>query len=110
MSRAYIRNGTPVGNTSKCDSCRHAQGIYGYRESEVLVFCVYSFDAPLAIPFKVRECTNYEDRSRPDWEQMEKLAITVSPSPTLKPAGFRIASREDDADSQVAANPETFAG
>ena len=110
MSRTFVRNGTPVGSTSKCDSCRYAQGIYGYRESEALVFCIYSYDTPLAIPFKVRECTKYEDRNRPDWEQMEKLAIAVNPTPTLKPAGFRIAREGEDAGAQVAADSENFTG
>jgi hypothetical protein len=31
------------------------------------------------LPFTVYECSSYEDKHRPDWEQMEKLAIDITP-------------------------------
>lgn len=62
------------------------------------MFCDYASDL-IRIPFKVKECSNYRDRTSPDWEQMEKLAIDVQPLTSAKPAGFRLArdTEEDDA-------------
>ena len=63
-----------------------------------MIFC--DFTSPLIrIPFKVRECSNYRDRTSPDWEQMEKLAIDVQPATPAKPAGFRLASDQEEDES-----------
>ncbi len=95
MSKVHIKNGTPVGNCSLCDTCSNAQIIRGYRESEALVICNYSFDQPLRLPFKVHQCTSYQDRNRPDWDQMEKLALHINPISSAKPAGFRRAVKAE---------------
>ena len=42
----------------------------------------------MAVPFKVRDCSNYSDKARPNWEQMKDLAIQIRPTPTLRLAGF----------------------
>ena len=60
----------------------------GYRESEIIVMCTYaSYEHALMIPFRVKSCSNYEDRTKPSWLQMQKLAIPVS-DVVRKPAGF----------------------
>jgi len=58
----------------------------------------------MVVPFKVRECSNYSDKTRPSWEQMEDLAIEIRATPTLKPAGFRTApeSESEVANEEVA--------
>lgn len=96
--RVHIKDGTAIERSSKCASCTNAHIIRGFRESEELVFCDYASDL-IRIPFKVKECSNYRDRTSPDWEQMEKLAIDVQPLTSAKPAGFRLArdTEEDDA-------------
>lgn len=86
-----MKNGTPVGNKSICDTCKYAHIVQGFRESEVLVYCTYVFDQAIPVPFKVAQCTSHDDRNRPTWEQMEKLAIDVQPISSAKPAGFRLA-------------------
>lgn len=90
MGKLDIKNGTPVGSTSKCETCANAQILRGFRESEMLVLCTYTFDRPLQVPFKVSECTMHSDKNRPSYEQMEKLAIEVRNSSTCKPAGFTL--------------------
>ncbi len=42
----------------------------------------------IVVPFKVYECTAYYDKNRPNFQQMEKLAIHVSAGRT-KPVGFK---------------------
>ena len=88
MGKINIKNGTPIGSTSMCDSCANAQILRGFRESELLVLCTYTFDKPLLVPFKVSDCTMYRDKNRPTYDQMEDLALDIKRSTTLKPAGF----------------------
>jgi hypothetical protein len=52
----------------------------------------------VALPFKVHECTAYNDKNRPDWEQMEKLAIAVLPASSANPLGFRVRTSVKTAD------------
>lgn len=84
----YVKNGTPVETQTKCASCSSSHIVRGYRESEEMVFCNFACEL-VRIPFKVRECSSYQDKSKPDWEQMEKLAIDIQPVSFAKPAGFR---------------------
>ncbi len=87
MSKPYIKNGTPVGSESLCRTCSRALIITGYRESEQLTVCCYP-DPNITLPFTVCDCSGYYDKNRPTWQQMEKLAISVTPGP-LKPVGFK---------------------
>ena len=82
-----VKDGTAVGSQSRCVSCEHSHILRGYRESEEVTFCYYA--SLMVVPFKVRDCSNYSDKTRPSWEQMEELAIEIRPTPTLKSAGFR---------------------
>ena len=82
----YVKNGTAIGSQSRCESCAHSHILQGFRESEEVTYCYYA--TLVVVPFKVRECSNYQDKARPTWEQMEELAIEIRPTPTLKSAGF----------------------
>ena len=88
MGKLNVKNGTPVGNAHLCRGCMHGQFTTGYRESDVLVICTNSSPARL-VPFPVHECTEFWDRNRPDYEQMQKLAISFSAEVNRKPTpGF----------------------
>ena len=87
MGKINIKGGTPVGTVSLCRTCSWAHIMSGYRESEMLVVCT-DLSPNIAVPFTVNECTSYNDKNRPNWDQMEKLAIDVLPSSTGKPTGF----------------------
>jgi len=89
MVKVNVNNGTPVNGPHLCRNCNWGQFMTGYRESDVFVICTNSNPARV-IPFVVRECTEYQDRNRPDYEQMEKLAISFSTEVNRKPTpGFR---------------------
>jgi hypothetical protein len=94
MSKINIKNGTPIGSTSVCESCCYAQIMRGFRESELFVLCNYPTPS-FVVPFKLTECTNHYDKNRPSWKQMEDLAIYVSPGRS-KPAGFSIVGKPDE--------------
>jgi len=83
----HVKDGTAIGSQSRCVSCEHSHILRGYRESEEVTFCYYA--SLMVVPFKIRDCSNYSDKTRPSWEQMEDLAIEIRPTPTLKSAGFR---------------------
>jgi hypothetical protein len=74
-----VKGGTPVGTASLCRTCSHAQIVSGYRESEMLVVCTSTYP-DFVVPFVVRECTAWNDKAKPDWDQMKKLAIHVTPA------------------------------
>jgi hypothetical protein len=78
MSKLNIKNGTPIGNAHLCRNCTWAQIMTGYRESDLLVICTNA-SPNLVVPFTVMECSEFSDKLRPDWEQMEKLAIDIQP-------------------------------
>ena len=88
MGKAYIKNGTPVGTESLCKTCANALVFTGYRESEQITMCTY-MHPNIVLPFTVNTCTGYHDRNRPSYQQMQKLAIDVTPAP-LKPVGFKV--------------------
>ena len=103
MTTISVKNGTPVGEQSKCASCTHAHILRGFRESEEIVYCTFVSDNLLVVPFKVRECSNYTDKNRPTWEQMQDLAIEIQPISFAKAAGFRRrdGSEHEDASEEV---------
>ncbi len=107
VSKVYVKNGTAVEGPGKCASCTHAHIVCGFRESEEITYCNFACDQLLLIPFKVRSCSNYLDRSRPTWEQMQELAIDVLPISSAKPAGFRRSSRKQQEEDNKEAEPET---
>src|SRR6478736_1253278 len=76
MSLRKVYGGTPIGNESRCDTCTHARIIQGYAESERIVICTGMYD-PIRIPFKVMQCTDYEDRRLPDFENMKEIAWQI---------------------------------
>jgi hypothetical protein len=60
----------------------------GFRESDVLVICTNT-SPNVVVPFIVYECTEFNDKFKPDWDQMKKLAIHIQPVRiSTKTAGF----------------------
>ena len=110
MGKLNVKNGTPAGGEHLCRGCIHGQFTTGYRESDVLVICTNSSPAR-QVPFPVYECTEYWDRNRPDWEQMQKLALSFSdghrkPVPGFRGHGFarmRVIAKDDAEDEAEAA-------
>lgn len=96
MGKVNIKGEAPVGPAALCRTCSNAHILSGYRESEVMVVCTATYpDFP--VPFVVRECSGYNDRNRPDWDQMEKLAIDIAPVSFAKKVGFNTRRNERDA-------------
>ena len=74
----YVKNGTPLSGLSMCETCVFAHVKRGFRESEVFVVCVAAEPAH-RVPFPIRECSVYRDKTRPSFYEMEKIALIITP-------------------------------
>jgi hypothetical protein len=82
-----VKNGTPVHGPSLCATCSNAHIEKGYRASQELVFC--SANYPMhRVPFPIRECTGYLDKTRQDIKAMEQMAWILAPRGPKRKAGF----------------------
>ncbi|HEY3705094.1 MAG TPA: hypothetical protein VGL22_08535 [Terracidiphilus sp.] len=108
MGRLNVKNGTPVGHEHLCRRCNWGQCMTGYRESDFIVICTNT-NPNLKVPFTMLDCSEFDDRSRPDWKQMSKLALEVAPTRvSMRTAGFstittvqpvrRVADDDEDED------------
>lgn len=107
MAKVHVKNGTPIDGESLCKSCEHVHMQKGFRESDEAIFCTYRcWDAPRPVLFKVRDCTDYQDRTTPSRQWMEDNALIVEARKSVHEAGFRVAGdrSKDDADELVAVN------
>lgn len=82
-----LRDGTPVYGPSLCETCTHAHIQKGYRTSEELVFCKLEYPMH-RVPFPVRDCTSYLDKTRQNLQHMERIAWMLSPQGGKRMAGF----------------------
>ncbi len=81
-----IENAAPQDGEALCKTCYWVHMQKGFRESEEVVFCC--FGPRRRIRFKVRECTDYLNRTLPNREQMEKMALLINVEPARTRAGF----------------------
>lgn len=88
MGKLNVKNGTPVGSEHLCRRCSWGQCMTGYRESDFVVICTNT-SPNFKVSFPMLDCSEFSDRNRPDWSQMEKLAIEVAPMRvSTRVAGF----------------------
>jgi hypothetical protein len=108
MGKLNVKDGTSVGNLHLCKSCSWGQVIAGYRESDLLVICMNT-SPNIAVPFTVFDCSEFSDKRKPTWDEMEKLAIAVDPvRVSAKTRGFHAVTkiqptRDSDDDKDEAA-------
>lgn len=81
MKKAALRD-----EDSLCRASYWAHIQRGFRESEETVFCCFSKFRP--VPFKVADCTDFNNKTVPTREQMERIALIVQARPARKRAGF----------------------
>jgi len=60
----------------------------GYRESDFVMICTNT-TPNFTVPFTMLDCSEFSDRNRPNWDQMEKLVLEVAPTRvSTRTAGF----------------------
>ena len=90
MGKLNVKNGTPVGNEHLCRSCNWGQYTTGYKESEVMVFCTNT-SPNFRVLYQIRDCSEYYDKHKPDYDEMKKLAIDLNPRRmSTKTKGFNV--------------------
>ncbi len=99
-----IKGGTVIEGETLCRTCRNAHIQKGFRESEEAIFC--NWGRFRAVPFKVAECTDFENRLVPYRWELEKMALLINIDPARKRAGFRggagfAASDDEDEEDSV---------
>jgi hypothetical protein len=87
MGTIKVQNGTPVGSESMCTTCRYARIIQGFSESEEIVFCELAYQS-FQVPFRVRECSEYDDKRLPRRYDMEKIAYILLSKTVGRDIGF----------------------
>jgi hypothetical protein len=78
MGKLNVKNGTPIGSKHLCKGCNWGQVVRGYRDSDLLVICM-NVNPNIVVPFTVFDCSEFSDKRKPTWDEMEKLAIAVEP-------------------------------
>ena len=87
MTVIRIRTGTPKGSESLCNSCYWAHIQRGFAESEEVVLCAFLRHARL-VPFKVSQCTDYNDKRIPSKRDMEDIAWIIRTKDVNRSMGF----------------------
>jgi hypothetical protein len=79
MVKLNVKNGTPVGSEHLCKRCTWGQCMTGYRESDFFIICMNT-SPNITVPFAILDCTEFSDKQRPTYQQMEDLALKIAPT------------------------------
>lgn len=96
-----IRNGRSQGSESLCYSCYWAHIQRGFAESEEVILCAFLRPARI-VPFKISQCTDYNDKRIPSKSEMEEIAWIIRTKDVNRQLGF--AKHEEE--SQTASEQE----
>jgi hypothetical protein len=88
-----------------CETCSKAHIEKGYRESEEIVFCTATWYEH-QVPFRVRQCSGYQEIKRQTLKQMEDIAWDIPADGRKRTAGFVPATESisDDDDAALILN------
>jgi hypothetical protein len=87
MTVIRIRNGKPQLTESLCNSCYWSHIQRGFAESEEVILCAFLRPARL-VPFKVSQCTDYNDKRIPSKTDMEEIAWIIRTKDVNRQVGF----------------------
>ena len=87
MSVIKIRNGKSQLTESLCNSCYWSHIQRGFAESEEVILCAFLRPARL-VPFKVSQCTDYNDKRVPSKSDMEEIPWIIRTKEVNRQVGF----------------------
>ena len=96
----YVKNGTPVGKPSLCESCSRAFIARGYSETELVAIC-QALWPERRMQFPVRACTAYVEKNKPTFKEMEDMALVLDRVALKRDAGFVRVSENDNDGKQI---------
>ena len=82
-----VKGGTPESGVSLCVTCSWGLARRGYSSAEEEVFC-RAIRPSERVSYKVRECSEYEDRRLPNLYSMEKIAWILLTKSAGRTIGF----------------------
>ena len=82
-----IRNGKLQVSESLCNSCYWAHIQRGFAESEEVILCAFLRPARI-VPFKISQCTDYNDKRIPSKSEMEEIAWIIRTKDVNRQVGF----------------------
>lgn len=85
MSKFKMRGGTAQSDEHLCRNCRFAQNVQGHMLKERITYCS-SFSRQ--VPFRVAECSEYDDKSRPSLWAMKDTAWILTTKSAGRGIGF----------------------
>lgn len=100
MSVIKIRNGKPQLTESLCHSCYWSHIQRGFAESEEVILCAFLRPARL-VPFKVSQCTDYNDKRIPSKTDMEEIAWIIRTKDVNRQAGFAKSTEPEQEEDEV---------
>jgi len=95
MTVIRIRSGVQQSSESLCNSCYWAHIQRGFAESEEIVLCAFLSPARM-VPFKVSQCTDYNDKRIPSKRDMEEIAWIIRTKDINRPMGFAPEQEPDE--------------
>jgi hypothetical protein len=87
MSVIRIRNGKAQVSESLCNTCYWSHIQRGFSESEEVILCAFLRPARL-VPFKVSQCSDYNDKRVPSKADMEEIAWIIRTKDVNRQVGF----------------------
>lgn len=110
MVTIRVKGGTPEGAASLCASCRWGVVRLGYRVGEEETFCRL-IRPNTRVPFTVRQCSDYSDRSVPSLYSMEKIGWVLLTKSAGRSIGFVTSEKFREVEGEDAEIiPETVLG
>jgi hypothetical protein len=87
MVSIKVKSGTPVSGTPLCYSCEWSHVMKGFRDSDEVIRCRRLYPE-IIVPFPVRECSAYSDRTMGDRDEMERIAWILLSNRIQRKVGF----------------------
>ena len=85
MKTRGVENGTPIDGNNLCRSCRYSTIARGLSENQQIVKCSV---LNKTVNFKVVNCSNYDDKSKPSLISMSQIAWSLVTDRKKQTIGF----------------------
>jgi hypothetical protein len=92
MVKVQIKGGTPEDGVSLCVTCSNGLVRRGYSAAQEEIVCRATRPTE-RVPFRVRECSEYEDRRLPSLYSMQKVAWVLLTKSAGRSIGFVTSER-----------------
>ena len=92
MVKIRIKGGTPEEGTTLCVTCSYGLVRRGFSAAQEEIVCRATRPTE-RIPFRIRECSEYEDRRLPNLYSMQKIAWILLTKSAGRSIGFVTSDR-----------------